>query len=102
IANVIVIKYHRTSTPAGSTIPSATLTLNLVYSHGMAEPTYTGTARRSVHLNPDLARATGYTYDGVNSWTPNTCCANNIPLAQASSGERREGKDRRKRSGENQ
>src|SRR5256885_7857808 len=36
-----------------------------------------------VNKNPDLTRATGYTYDGVNSWTPNTCCYNNIPLAQA-------------------
>src|SRR5207253_3236279 len=36
-----------------------------------------------VSKNPDLSRATGYTYDGVNSWTPNACCYGNIPLAQA-------------------
>src|SRR2546423_3006207 len=49
----------------------------------MAEPTYTVTAHKIVNKNPDLSRATGYTYDGVNTWTPNACCANNIPLAQA-------------------
>ena len=83
IANAIVMKFDLASIPAGSTISSATLNLNLVESDGMAEPTYTVTAHRIVNKNPDLARATGYTYDGVNSWTPNTCCANNIPLAQA-------------------
>src|SRR5947207_445129 len=83
IANAIVMKFDLASIPAGSTISSATLNLNLVESDGMAEPTYTVTAHRIVNKNPDLARATGYTYDGVNSWTPNTCFANNIPLAQA-------------------
>src|SRR5947209_6163976 len=62
---------------------SVELKRNLVGTDGMAEPTYTVTAHRIVNKNPDLARATGYTHDGVNSWTPNTCCANNIPLAQA-------------------
>src|SRR5213080_3641827 len=83
IANAIVMKFDLASIPAGSTISSATRNLNLVESDGMAEPTYTVTAHRIVNKNPDLASATGYTYDGVNSWTPNTCCANNIPLAQA-------------------
>src|SRR5207253_66425 len=35
---------------------------------------------------PILTSTTGYTYDGVNSWTPNTCCYNNVPLAQADIG----------------
>src|SRR5213080_513003 len=83
IANAIVMKFDLASIPAGSTISSATLNLNLVESDGMAEPTYTVTAHRIVNKNPDLARATGYTYDGVNSWTPNACCYGNIPLAQA-------------------
>src|SRR5947207_7935712 len=49
----------------------------------MCQPPITTTfpTRRSSDL--DLARATGYTYDGVNSWTASTCCYNNIPLAQS-------------------
>src|SRR5256884_4257268 len=82
-ANAIVMKFDLSSISTGSTISSATLNLNLVESDGMAEPTYTVTAHKIVNKNPDLSRATGYTYDGVNSWTPNTCCDNNIPLAEA-------------------
>src|SRR5256886_1691780 len=82
-ANAIVMKFDLSSIPAGSTISSATLNLNLVESDRMAEPTYTVTAHKIVNKNPDLSRATGYTYDGVNSWTPNACCYGNIPLAQA-------------------
>src|SRR5256885_7914448 len=77
------MKFDLASIPAGATIASATLNLNLVESDGLAEPTYTVTAHKIVNKNPDLARATGYTYDGVNSWTSNTCCYNNIPLAEA-------------------
>src|SRR5437660_12101886 len=83
IANAIVMKFDLASIPAGSTISSATLNLNLVESDGMSEPTYTVTAHRIVNKNPDLARATAYTYDGAHYWTPNTCCRNHIPLAQA-------------------
>src|SRR5438128_4017383 len=83
IANAVVMKFDLASIPAGSTISSATLNLNLVESDGMTEPTYTVSAHKIVSKNPDLSRATGYTYDGVNSWTPNACCYGNIPLAQA-------------------
>src|SRR2546422_5617199 len=44
---------------------------------------FRSTVHRIVNKNPDPTRATGYTFDGVNSWTPNTCCYNNVPLAQA-------------------
>src|SRR5437016_1782421 len=40
-ANAIVMKFDLSSIPAGSSISSATLNLNLVDSDGMAEPTYT-------------------------------------------------------------
>ena len=59
IANAIVMKFNLASIPAGSTISSATLNLNLVESDGMAEPTYTVTAHKIVNKNPDLSRATG-------------------------------------------
>src|SRR5438034_11497398 len=27
--------------------------------------------------------ATSFTYDGTNPWTPNSCCFNDIPIAQS-------------------
>ena len=83
VANAIVMKFDLASIPAGATISSATLNLNLSQSDATTDPTYTVTVHRIVNKNPDLTRATGYTYDGVNAWTSNTCCYNNIPLAQA-------------------
>src|SRR6266550_1200876 len=82
IANVIVMKFDLASIPAGATISSATLHLHLTASDATSDAAYTVTLHRIVNKNPNPARATGYTYDGVNSWTPNTCCYNNIPLAQ--------------------
>src|SRR5258705_8696375 len=85
-ANAILIQFDLASIPQGSTVSSATLTLNLVESDATTDPTYTVTAHAIVNKNPVLTLATGYTYDGVNSWTPNTCCYNNVPLAQADTG----------------
>src|SRR2546425_1068602 len=82
-ANAIVMTFDLASIPAGYTISSATLSLNLVASDAFTDPTYTATVHRIVNKNPDPTRATGYTFDGTNSWTPNTCCYNNVPLAQA-------------------
>src|SRR5438552_15859165 len=80
------MKFDLASIPAGSTVSSATLTLNLVASDATTDRTTTATAQAIVNKNPDLTSTTGYTYDGVNSWTTNTCCYNNVPLAQADSG----------------
>jgi galactose oxidase-like protein/glyoxal oxidase-like protein/fibronectin type III domain protein len=83
IANAILMKFDLASIPAGSTVRSATLNLYLVGSDASPDPTYTVTVHQIVNKNPDLTRATGSTYDGVNGWTPNGCCRNHIPLAQA-------------------
>src|SRR2546427_4170469 len=80
------MKFDLASIPPGSTVSSATLTLNLVASDATTDPTYTVTAHAIVNKNPVLTSTTGYTYDGVNSWTPNTCCYNSVPLAQADIG----------------
>ena len=85
-ANAIVMKFDLASIPAGSTVSSATLHLNLTGSDATADPTYTVTVHRIMNKNPVVSSATGYTYDGSNSWTPNSCCYNNIPLAQADIG----------------
>jgi hypothetical protein len=83
VANAIVMKFDLAGIPTGSTILSATLNLYLAGSDASTDPTYTVTVHKIVNKNPDLTRATGYTYDGVNGWTPNACCRNNVPLAQA-------------------
>lgn len=86
IANAIVMKFDLTDIPAGVTISSATLNLYLFSSDPSGDPTYTVTAHAIVNKNPAVASATGYTYDGVNGWTPNACCYDGIPLAQADIG----------------
>jgi hypothetical protein len=83
IANAILLKFDLSSIPAGATVSSATLHLNLIASDATPDSTYTVTVHRIVNHNPDLSTATGYTYDGVNAWTASTCCYNNVPLAQA-------------------
>jgi galactose oxidase-like protein len=86
IANAIVMKFDLASIPAGSTISRATLNLYLAESDATADATYTATVHQIVHHNPDLTRATGSTYDGINAWTPSACCRNGIPLAQSDIG----------------
>ncbi len=44
---------------------------------------YDLTVHKIIHYNPVISACTGYTYNGTNSWTPNSQCYNNIPLAQA-------------------
>ncbi len=83
IANAIVMKFDLGSILPGSTISSATLNLYLQKSDATTDPTYTVTVHKVVNKNPDIAGATGQTYDGRNPWSPSTCCYNNIPLAQS-------------------
>jgi hypothetical protein len=84
IANVILMKFDLSSIPAGATITDAQLNLYLVGSDTHVEAasdTYTVGAYK-LTINPNLALATGFTYDGTNPWTPNSCCNNDIPMAQ--------------------
>jgi hypothetical protein len=83
IANVILMKFDFSGIPKGATIQSATLNLALIESDPSADGSYTVTAHKIINQNPDLTRATGLTYDGINGWTPNSCCFGQIPLAQA-------------------
>ena len=92
IANVILMKFDLSSIPAGATITDAQLNLYLVESDtddqpadpptSTADATYTVGAYKPT-VNPNLALATGFTYDGTNPWTPNSCCFNDIPIAQS-------------------
>jgi len=83
-ANAMLMKFDLSGIPEGAKIVSATLDLYLMESD--ANTSYTGynlSLHRITNYNPDLSLATGYTYDGTNSWTANTNAYNNIPLAQA-------------------
>jgi len=83
VANAILMKFDLSSIPAGATVSSATLSLYQNGADATADPTYTATVHRIINKNPNLALATGQTYDGVNGWTPNACCSGGVPLAQA-------------------
>jgi hypothetical protein len=83
IANAILMKFDLSSIPVGATIQSATLNLYLTGFDSTGDNTYTVTVHKNINKDPAVNNATGYTYDGVNGWTANICCYNNIPLAQA-------------------
>jgi hypothetical protein len=80
-ANAVLMKFDLSRIPVGATIHSATLTLYQVEAGGDAA--YDVSVQKIVNHNPDLNAANGFTYDGVNSWTPNAASFNGIPMAQA-------------------
>ena len=82
IANAILMKFDLSSLPPGAIITSATLQLSLVASDSSTDPNYTVAAYKVIRKNPNVAKATGYSADGVNGWTANNCCQG-APLAQA-------------------
>lgn len=84
-ANAILMKFDLSVLPVGAVVTEATLQLALVDTDLAAESTYTVTAHKVLGKNADIAKASGYTADGVTAWTPNGCCYNGVPLAQADS-----------------
>jgi hypothetical protein len=82
-ANAILMKYDLSGIPIGAIIQDATLYLSLVASDSTSDSTYTVSVHKIINKNPDISLATGYTYDGTNSWSENTSGYNNVPLAQA-------------------
>jgi hypothetical protein len=80
-ANAVLMKFDLSQLPAGAQIQSAILTLYQTDAGGDAS--YDVSVHKVINHNPDLQAATGYTYDGVSSWSDNSSCYNNIPLAQA-------------------
>lgn len=83
IANAALMQFNLSGLPAGAVIQSAILTLALVEADATADAAYNIGVHKILNRNVDLTRATGLTYDGVNGWTANSCCFNNVPLAQA-------------------
>ena len=80
-ANAVLIQFDLSQLPAGAQIQSATLSLYQTAAGGDA--TYDVAVHKIINHNPDLYQASGYTFDGANSWTANNACYKSIPLAQA-------------------
>ena len=79
-----VMKFDLSSIPSNAVIESASLQLSLMHVDNVTTtPTLNIALHRIVNRNPDVARVTGMTADGVTPWTPNACCDNNAPMAQA-------------------
>jgi hypothetical protein len=79
-ANAVLIKFDLSQIPADAKVQSAILTLNQTAAGG--DTTYDVSVHQIINHNPDLERANGYSFDGVNNWTANNICYNNIPLGQ--------------------
>ena len=83
VAGNILIKFDLSKIPANAVIQSATLTLSLTTYDTTTDNSYTVSLHQVINRNPDIARATGYTADGVTAWTANPCCASSVPMAMA-------------------
>ncbi|HJU41525.1 MAG TPA: Ig-like domain-containing protein, partial [Vicinamibacterales bacterium] len=82
-ANAILMKFDLSSIPPNGVIEDAKVFLALIESDALPEATYSIAASKILNRNPVISLATGYTADGVTSWTPNGCCYGGVPLAQA-------------------
>ena len=82
-ANAILMKFDLSLLPANAVVEEAQLFLALTQSDGLPAPAYSVAASKVLNHNPVIALATGYTADGVTSWTPNGCCHDGVPLAQS-------------------
>jgi hypothetical protein len=80
IANVILLQWDLSAIPPGATVVSATVSL---YQFDAVGTSYVSSAHAIIHVDPVIAQADGYTYDGVHGWTSNSCCLDDIPMAQA-------------------
>ena len=83
VANAVLMKFNVSSLPPGTIVQDAKLNLALTASDSSGDPTYGISVHKIVGKNPNISTTTGFTVDGVTAWTPNTCCANNVPMAQA-------------------
>ena len=79
-ANTILMKFDLSQIPNDAKVQSAILTLYQTAAGG--DTTYDVSVHKIINHNPDLTRANGYSFDGVNDWTANSVCYNSIPLAQ--------------------
>ena len=73
VAEAILMKFDLSQLPANATIQAATLRLSLIeVDRVTSDSDYTVSLHQIINRNPDLARATGMTADGVTPWTANS------------------------------
>ena len=82
-ASAALMTFDLSALPQGVVVQTATLHVALVEADRKSGTTYNVSAQKVLGRNPVVARATGYTSDGVTAWSPSTCCAEGAPLAQA-------------------
>ena len=84
IANAAIIAWDLSALPENATVTDAVLQLYLCAMDGTGVVAlYTLTAHRIINHEPVICSCDGYTYDGVNPWTPYEGLLDDIPLAQA-------------------
>jgi len=83
-ANAILMKFNLSAIPENAMVTSAKLYLYMY--DASTDATYDVSAHKVINVNPVISAATGYTYDGVNPWTPHQGLYDNIPLAQSDIG----------------
>ncbi len=84
VGQAILMKFNVSQIPSNAVIQSASLELSLIGVDGdTADPNYSVSLHQIINRNSDPARATGMTADGTTNWTANTCCYQNMPMAQA-------------------
>ncbi|CAD7780195.1 MAG: Right handed beta helix region [Candidatus Methanoperedenaceae archaeon GB50] len=84
IANAIIMKWDLSNIPSSATIHNATLYLYLSDMEGDGgDDLYDLSVHKIINYNPVISACNGYTYDGINPWTPYSGLYNDIPLAQA-------------------
>jgi hypothetical protein len=76
------MKFDLSSLPPAASILQATLYAALVDGDTFPEATYVVSAHKVIGRDAVIATATGFTFDGVTSWTPNAL-VRATPLAQA-------------------
>jgi len=93
IANAIIMKWDLSNIPSSATIHNATLYLYLSDMEGDGgDDLYDLSVHKIINYNPVISACNGYTYDGINPWTPYSGLYNDIPLAQADIAEAEETK----------
>ena len=84
VANAIIITPDLSQLPQGAEIQSATLQLYQTAAGG--DGSYDVSVHKVVNHNPNISRASGFSYDGISEWSANNQCYNSVPLAQADIG----------------
>jgi len=82
VANAIIIEFDLAAIPPGATITDAVVQLHQWEATGAR---YSTSAHRIINCDPDIAgnQADGFQCSARQTWTPNSCCRDGVPMGQA-------------------